>query len=77
MEKKKAAKMAALKELINMMRAGEVAKYKKSPKKEEEEKEMEDEEEVCSECDDGSCPECKKKPKGLGIIIAVGKPKKD
>ena len=76
MEKKKAAKMAALKELINMMRAGEVAKYKKSPKKEEE-KEMEDEEEVCSECDDGSCPECKKKPKGLGIIIAVGKPKKD
>ena len=83
--KGKEAKMAVLKDLIDMMRGeekkswGSVLGDKKAEKKAKdgEEEEMEDEEEGggCEECKDGSCPACKKKG-GLAIIIGVGKPKK-
>ncbi len=84
--KGKEAKMAVLKDLIDMMRGEEKKSWKdvvgekkaesEMPEGEEEEDDKEEEDGGCSECKDGSCPECKKKG-GLAIIIGVGKPKKE
>ena len=84
--KGKEAKMAVLKDLIDMMRGeekkswGSVLEDKKAEKAAKDDEEMDgesDEEDMggCEECKDGSCPECKKKG-GIALIIGVGKPKK-
>ena len=74
-DKMKSAKMAVLEDLIGKMRSEEMKSWKSAmkPKEKDVKEEEEKEEERC--CEDGTCPECKKKG-GLGIIIAVGKPKK-
>jgi hypothetical protein len=75
MKDKKAAKLEALKGLIDLMRSKEKESWKSTMKKPEKEEEESEEEEEC-DCGKESCPECGKKKGGVGIIIAVEGKKK-